>query len=97
VGNARSSVGTLTEIDDYLRLLFAKCGDSYCYQCGEQIKAQNVEQICQTIFELYTNQKVSFVQDAGIIKNNMEFGKWIKNNRKKVDEMIGFTKFLIHL
>jgi excinuclease ABC subunit A len=32
-GNSRSTVGTLTEIDDYMRLLFAKLGDSYCYSC----------------------------------------------------------------
>lgn len=97
VGNARSSVGTLTEIDDYLRLLFAKCGDSYCYNCWELIKAQGVEQICDTIFELYNEYKISFVQDVGIIKSVTELGKRVKKNRKKVDEMIGFTKFLIHL
>lgn len=97
VGNARSSVGTLTEIDDYLRLLFAKCGDSYCYKCGQLIKAQNLDQICQTIFALYNTYKVAFVQDVGVIKSSAELGKWIKKNRKKVDEMIWFTKILIHL
>lgn len=97
VGNARSSVGTLTEIDDYLRLLFAKCGDSYCYNCGELIKAQSIDQICNIIFDLYNEYKISFVQDVGVIKSSTELGKRVKKNRKKVDEMIGFTKFLSHL
>lgn len=97
VGNVRSSVGTLTEIDDYLRLLFAKCGDSYCYNCGSLIKAQNIDQICEKIFDIYQNHKISFVQDLGMIKSSTELGKRVKKNRKKVDEMIGFTKFLAHL
>ena len=43
-GNSRSSVGTLTEIDDYLRLLFAKLGEPYCYNCHKEIKPQTIEQ-----------------------------------------------------
>ena len=43
--NSRSTVWTLTEIDDYMRLLFAKLGDSYCYKCGKQIKPTTVDQI----------------------------------------------------
>src|SRR3970040_2264361 len=37
--NPRSTVGTITEIYDYLRLLFARIGHPYCYQCGKEITA----------------------------------------------------------
>lgn len=43
--NPRSTVGTVTEIYDYLRLLFARIGKVYCYRCGKPISQQTVEQI----------------------------------------------------
>jgi excinuclease ABC subunit A len=43
--NPRSTVGTLTEIYDYLRLLFARVGKPCCYQCGREISAETIEQI----------------------------------------------------
>jgi excinuclease ABC subunit A len=47
--NPRSTVGTVTEIYDYLRLLFAQVGHPYCYQCGEEITAQTVQQMVDAI------------------------------------------------
>jgi len=41
--NPRSTVGTVTEIYDHLRLLFARCGRPYCPECGEEIRSQSVE------------------------------------------------------
>src|SRR4030043_23245 len=43
--NPRSTVGTVTEIYDYLRLLFARVGTPYCYQCHRLITSQSVDQI----------------------------------------------------
>ncbi len=43
--NPRSTVGTVTEIYDYLRLLFARLGHVYCYGCGKEIKSQHAPQI----------------------------------------------------
>ena len=43
--NPRSTIGTSTEIYDYLRLLFARIGTPYCYQCGKQIKKQTIPEI----------------------------------------------------
>lgn len=43
--NPRSTVGTITEIYDYLRLLFARIGHPYCYRCGREITAQTVQQM----------------------------------------------------
>ncbi|MGB0910251.1 MAG: excinuclease ABC subunit UvrA [Nitrospirales bacterium] len=47
--NPRSTVGTVTEIYDYFRLLFARIGQPFCYQCGDPITAQTVQQIVETI------------------------------------------------
>lgn len=47
--NPRSTVGTITEIYDYLRVLFARVGTQNCYQCGKPVSAQSVEQIIDTI------------------------------------------------
>jgi excinuclease ABC subunit A len=47
--NPRSTVGTITEIYDYLRVLFARIGTQSCYQCGKPVTAQSVEQITDTI------------------------------------------------
>ncbi|MGM0418483.1 MAG: excinuclease ABC subunit UvrA [Thermodesulfobacteriota bacterium] len=47
--NPRSTVGTVTEIYDYLRLLFARAGTPFCYSCGRKIQAQSVDQITENI------------------------------------------------
>src|SRR5512136_2108350 len=47
--NPRSTVGTVTEIYDYLRLLFARVGHPHCPECGREIAAQTVEQIVDTV------------------------------------------------
>ncbi|MGH7773341.1 MAG: excinuclease ABC subunit UvrA [Candidatus Binatia bacterium] len=50
--NPRSTVGTVTEIYDYLRLLFARIGKPFCYQCGKEISAQTVQQIVDRLLSL---------------------------------------------
>ncbi len=50
--NPRSTVGTVTEIYDYLRLLFANIGVPYCHKCGRKIERQTVEQIVDSILKL---------------------------------------------
>jgi excinuclease ABC subunit A len=50
--NPRSTVGTVTEIYDYLRLLFARLGVPHCYRCGRPISAQTVQQIVDQILRL---------------------------------------------
>ena len=47
--NPRSTVGTVTEIYDYLRLLFARVGRPSCFQCGDEITAQTVQQMVDAI------------------------------------------------
>jgi excinuclease ABC subunit A len=50
--NPRSTVGTVTEIHDYLRLLFARVGRPHCPQCGKEIKSQTVQQIVDQVMDL---------------------------------------------
>src|SRR3954467_13761046 len=50
--NPRSTVGTVTEIHDYLRVLFARIGQGHCPQCGRPITAQTREQILQRVLTL---------------------------------------------
>lgn len=50
--NPRSTVGTVTEIYDYLRLLYARIGTPHCYRCGRRIRAQTVPQIVDQILQL---------------------------------------------
>ena len=50
--NPRSTVGTVTEIYDYFRLLYARVGVPHCPKCGKEIKRQTVDQICDEIMKL---------------------------------------------
>ena len=55
--NPRSTVGTITEIYDYLRVLYAQIGVPYCYRCGKRITRQTVDQIVDRVLELPENTK----------------------------------------
>ena len=57
-GNPRSTVGTVTEIYDYLRLLYARVGVPHCYNCGREVQKQTSSQIVETIFEKFDNQRI---------------------------------------
>ena len=59
--NPRSTVGTVTEIYDYLRLLFARIGVPHCYNCGRQISSQTSEQIVDSIMELPQGSKIQIL------------------------------------
>ena len=55
--NPRSTVGTVTEIYDYLRLLWARVGHPHCYNCGRAIEAQSAEQIVDQVMMLPEGSK----------------------------------------
>jgi excinuclease ABC subunit A len=57
-GNPRSTVGTVTEIYDYLRLLFARVGKVHCYNCGKPVEKQTSEQIIDTILSEYNEKRI---------------------------------------
>jgi excinuclease ABC subunit A len=56
--NPRSTVGTATEIYDYLRLLYARIGRPHCYQCGREISTQTVQQMVDRILSLPRETRV---------------------------------------
>ena len=56
--NPRSTVGTVTEIYDYLRLLYARTGIPHCYICGREIKQQSVDQITDKVMEYDEGTKI---------------------------------------
>jgi excinuclease ABC subunit A len=79
--NPRSTVGTVTEIYDYLRLLFARVGHPYCFQCGEEIAAQTVQQMVDAIASLPEGVKFQIL--APIVRGRKgEYRKELLEMRK---------------
>jgi excinuclease ABC subunit A len=56
--NPRSTVGTVTEIYDHLRLLFARCGRPYCPECGDEIRSQSIEDMVNSLSALPEGTKI---------------------------------------
>ena len=77
--NPRSTVGTVTEIYDYLRLLFARVGHPHCPKCGRPISQQSVDQIIDQILEL--PERTKFLVLAPVVKDK-------KGQHKKLLEQI---------
>lgn len=59
--NPRSTVGTVTEIYDYLRLLYARIGTPYCPECGDEIKPQTIDEIVDRIMKLPEGSKIQIL------------------------------------
>ncbi len=59
--NPRSTVGTVTEIYDYLRLLYARIGKPHCPKCGKEIQQQTVDQMCDRIMECPEGTKLTLL------------------------------------
>jgi excinuclease ABC subunit A len=79
--NPRSTVGTVTEIHDYLRLLFARVGRPHCPQCGKEIKSQTVQQIVDQIMSLPAGTRLQIL--APIVRGRKgEFRKEFDHLRK---------------
>ena len=84
--NPRSTVGTVTEIYDYLRLLWARIGKPHCYNCGRPIAAQSAEQIIDQIMGLEDGTR--FMVLAPLVRGRKgEYGKMFEELRGE-----GFTR-----
>ena len=80
--NPRSTVGTTTEIYDYLRLLFAKVGMPHCYQCGRKITRQTAQEIVEQILKNPTETKIQIL--APVIEGRKgEYQKIFKDIQKE--------------
>jgi excinuclease ABC subunit A len=78
--NPRSTVGTVTEIYDYLRLLWARIGIPHCPECGEEITGQTQEQIVDRLMTLEDGTK--FMVEAPIVRGRKgEYGKLLEQMR----------------
>lgn len=87
--NPRSTVGTVTEIYDYLRLLYARIGTPYCHKCGKEISSQTVEQMVDKIVEFEERTKIQIL--APIIRGKKgEHVKILENIKKE-----GFVRVII--
>ncbi len=71
-GNPRSTVGTITEIYDYLRVLYARVGEQHCHLCGEKVSAQSSDQIVREIQALPQGTKLTLVSPL-VIHRKGEF------------------------
>lgn len=84
--NPRSTVGTVTEIYDFLRLLFAKCGTQHCTNCGQPVQRQTIQQIINHIRENLDTIRINIL--APVVKGR-------KGHYRELFEQIekdGFTK-----
>lgn len=87
--NPRSTVGTVTEIYDYLRLLFARIGVPHCPKCGKPITQQTVDQMVDAIMELEEGTKIQLL--APVVRGRKgEHTKLIQNAKKN-----GFVRIRI--
>ena len=80
--NPRSTVGTVTEIYDYIRLLYARIGVPYCSNCGKKIEKQSIDQIIDKILTLPENTRIQIL--APIVRGRKgEYKKELENFRKE--------------
>ena len=80
--NPRSTVGTVTEIYDYLRLLFAKAGVPHCPECGKEIRRQTVDEIADRVMELEEGSKI--IIKAPVVRGRKgEFEKQLEGYKKQ--------------
>jgi excinuclease ABC subunit A len=87
--NPRSTVGTVTEIYDYLRLLWARIGVPHCHVCGARIAGQSIEQITDQVLEL--DEGTRFMVLAPVVRGRKgEYGKLLEELRAE-----GFVRVLL--
>ncbi len=79
--NPRSTVGTVTEIYDYIRLLYARIGVPYCPNCGKKIEKQTIDQIVDSIMELEEGTRIQVL--APVVRGKKgEYTKLLENFQK---------------
>ena len=79
--NPRSTVGTVTEIYDYFRLLYANIGTPYCPNCHKPIKKQSIDQIVNAVFEYAENSKI-VISSPVVVGKKGTFAKELVGYRK---------------
>ena len=80
--NPRSTVGTITEIYDYFRLLFARVGTPHCHQCGQPISSQTLDQIVDKVMALPENSRTLILSPV-VVNQTGTHEKLMKQLRKE--------------
>ena len=80
--NPRSTVGTVTEIYDYLRLLYARIGRVYCYSCGREISSQTVQHIVDQVQSIPVGKKIMILSPVARGRKG-EFKRELLDMRRK--------------
>jgi len=80
--NPRSTVGTITEIYDYFRLLFARVGTPHCHQCGQPISSQTLDQIVDQVMDLPENSRTLILSPVVVNQTGTQ-EKLLKQLRKE--------------
>ena len=80
--NPRSTVATVTEIYDYMRLLYAKAGTVTCFKCGQVLGAKSLEEIAENILAEFEGEKIQVLAPI-VIGRKGEFGKVFQDVLKK--------------
>src|SRR5256886_15175725 len=82
--NPRSTVGTATEIYDYLRLLFARIGRTYCIQCGNEVKKDTVDEVAAAVLTLAEDTRLQVLFPVQTAEDAREArGPGAQTRRKK--------------
>ena len=84
IRNARSTVGTLTEINDYLRLLYAKIGTPYCSNCNQPIYRDDPEKVKNSLIEKYLGEKCIILIDVKKEKKEFIRERFIRDGFRRV-------------
>ena len=80
--NPRSTVGTVTEIYDYIRLLYARIGTPYCPHCGKKIEKQTIDQIVDNVMKLETGTRIQVL--APVVRGRKgEYTKLLEDLQKE--------------
>ena len=88
--NPRSTVGTVTEIYDYLRILYARIGIQYCYECGDEVSSQSIDQIVSRLMTFPEKTKIQIL--APLVQSRKG------EHKEELDELRkeGFTRVVVN-
>src|SRR4030042_1774999 len=87
--NARSTVGTASEIYDHLRLLFAKIGEVYCPDCNRKVSGDTVESVLEQILDIYRGKRMLLLSPVTLAKGEdveLKVNEFIKNGYYRIWE-----------
>ncbi len=87
ITNARSTVGTQTEVNDYLRLLFARIGKTHCSKCGKEVLADSSESVTKRLLQAHPQKTVCIGFEGTVPKQKRLFKSIVEEYRKQ-----GFVK-----